>query len=218
MTNPLREHPSPYDYFNRYRRWFRELSEFADLYHWDEYREEYAWAQDEFNRLTEQGWTEAAFTQTDWCLLRQPFYHRWSHWDHVLDVMDGATLRGTILDYGCGTGEMLAWLERRRPGWEYDGHDLESPHYEYAKWRGYEPLDDWQDQRYHVVTCYETLEHVREPLEAVESMLKVIRPGGWLLWDFVDDPGGGNVATREERSEVLRRLGGVTGMGEYYRV
>ena len=212
--NPQREHPSAFDVVNRWRPWFTSLAKYRHLNGWSDYVTAYGQTRVWFNGtvVTDPLW---AFTQTDWCLLRQPFRHRWTRWEHVLNVMDQW---GAILDYGCGTGEMLAWLQRRRPDWIYDGHDLESPHYAYAKHRGFGPSRDWQDHQYEIVTCFETLEHVRDPLGVVESMLKVIKPGGWLLWDFVDDPGGGNVATREERSEVLRRLGGVTGMGEYYRV
>ena len=109
----------------------------------------------------------------------------------------------------------MAWLQRRRPEWIYDGMDLESPQLAYARHRGFDAPN--LTYRYDIVTCFETLEHLPNPVKAVEKMLRYLRPGGVLLWDFIDDHEGGNVATQEARREVLRMLKGTTGHLEVYQ-
>ncbi len=210
----MRQHPHAWDMINRYRAWFADLRVFTRVPKWDVYRGWYKQERELFNRLVVKD-AIAAFTKTDWCLLRQPFRHRWTCWDHVLVHMPKDAW-GAILDYGCGTGEMLNWLRKRRPMYLYDGVDLEgSPQLAYARSRGfsYPRLT----HRYDIVTCYETLEHFPKPVQAVEEMLHYLRPGGVLLWDFIDDHEGGNVATKEARREVLRILGGTTGQRECYQ-
>lgn len=210
----MRTHPSRWDVVNPHRAWFTNLAKYRRAASWGDYLAAYTQARTWFNETvaTDPTW---AFTETSWCLLRQPFRHRWTRWDHVLAHM-GAP--GAILDWGCGTGEMLAWLIQRRPEWIHDGHDLPSPHYAYAQHRGFAPLGNWQERRYQIITCYETLEHVADPVGAVESMLARLSPGGVLLWDFINDQEGGNVATRDARGEVLRMLSGTTGQRECYRM
>ncbi len=207
----VRQHPLRWDLVNPQRAWFRSLKAYQG-FTWDDYIQHYAIAREAFNATVIHD-PITAFTQTDWCLLRQPFRHRWTRWDHVLAHMPDDEW-GAILDYGCGTGEMLAWLRARRPMWLLDGHDLESPQLRYARWRGF----DYPrlTHRYDIVTCFETLEHLPDPVQAVEEMLGYLRPDGVLLWDFIDDHEGGNVATREGRGEVLRMLGGTTGQRECY--
>lgn len=211
--SPVKTHPRALDLVNPRRAWFTELCRYTNIPSWDDYRARYFAAQCTFNVIVEHE-PERAFMEIEWCLLRQPFRHRWTQWDHVLQHMPKDEW-GAILDYGCGTGEMLTWLKRRRPIWLYDGIDLDSPQLAYARWRGFGAPN--RHYRYDVVTCYETLEHLPNPVRAVEEMLEYLRPGGVLLWDFIDDYEGGNVATREARREVLRMLGGTTGQREMYR-
>ena len=209
----MRPHPKALDLLNRHRRWFRTLNEYTcdGELTWEEYREWYFDARDKFNALAYDD-LDRAFRETYWCLLRQPFYHRNSRWPHVLKHLEGGW--GALLDYGCGTGEMLAWLKAKNPAWLYDGEDVPSPQQEYAMWRGFHP-PKWQ-HKYDVIVCYETLEHLNNPVEHVTKMLDYLQPGGVLLWDFVDAFGGGNIATDDSRREVLRMLRGTTGQREIY--
>ena len=39
----------------------------------------------------------------------------------------------------------------------------------------------YRDAEWHVVTCIHTLEHVPEPEKAIQEMLRVLIPGGWLF-------------------------------------
>ena len=221
----MRQHPSRWDLVNPHRAWFKMLAAYWRHDHnptWDDYFTQLTWMEylrvyrshrATFNYLVERE-PQRAFTDTLWCLLRQPFRHRWTRWDQVLMYMPHDHGR-TLLDYGCGTGEMMAWLQRRRPTWLYDGIDLESPQLSYARHRGF--VAPQPTYCYDIVTCYETLEHLPNPMKAVEEMLRYLRPNGVLLWDFIDDYEGGNVATQEARREVLRMLKGTTGQREVYR-
>ena len=214
----MRQHPSTWDRVNRHRAWFKTLQCYGwpsepSRSRWSHYVAAYHIARARFNELVTER-PRDAFTLTEWCLLRQPFPHRWTRWDHVLAHMPKDHW-GAILDYGCGTGEMLAWLRTRRPMYLYDGIDLDSPQRRYAEWRGFDAPR--LKNRHDIVTCYETLEHLPDPVKAVEEMLAYLRPGGVLLWDFIDERGGGNVAGERARTEVLRMLNGTTGQREVYQ-
>ena len=88
------------------------------------------------------------------------------------------------------------------------GYDLPSPHFDYCTWRlrqrGY---INGLTQAYDVVVCYETLEHVDTCVQTVHKLMSLVKPGGALMWDFIDaHDGGANCATPVARKEVLRLL------------
>jgi len=213
----MRRHPSRWDVVNPRRAWFRELAEWAKLESWDHYRELYHMARLQFN-------SDFSF-MGPWCLYRQPFYHRNSAWPHLWRRLSERPYL-SILDFGCGTGEMLVWLAdgvlRSRERWggvhvagavkvdALHGVDLAfSPHNNYRlerlERRGFpqKPLR-WT---YDVVVCTETLEHMANPVETVDELISWVTPGGVLIWDFIDaHDGGANCARPQDREEVLRML------------
>ena len=204
-----RRGPSRWDVVNPHRAWFRELSRYLVGLTWTMYRRRYAAARIVFNHYADRHEVRRAFLETEWCLLRQPFYHRWSRWPDVARHMTAAGPTACVLDWGCGTGELLVWLLTQCPTWRVRGWDLDSPHFRYAQWRlARRGQGRSRPRGYDVVVCRETLEHVPNPVRVVEDLLARVAPGGVLCWDFIDaHDGGANCATPAARATVLSLLG-----------
>ena len=72
------------------------------------------------------------------------------------------------LDFGCGPGPALAQM-MREDGYEVSLYD---PYFF--------PDRSALDQRYDFVTCTETAEHLRAPMETFRLIDSLLAPGGWL--------------------------------------
>lgn len=97
---------------------------------------------------------------------------------------EGASRR-RIVDIGCGTGTMLSHLSRFGVT---EGADGDPEAVRFCKERGYSdiqtvrlPLLPYDDASFDLVTLLDVLEHVDEDLETLESVLRVLRPGGIFL-------------------------------------
>jgi len=189
------------------RRWFREVSE----YHRGLTRQEF-WIRYTIGRMeaaklwarkprsTEADY-RAFYAETDYFVLRQMHYHRHSVFHWVAAPMRRAGRSGDFCEYGSGVAPVTAWLLPRFPAWRYTLVDLPSPMLDFARWRfrrfanveAREPgfgADLPLDRGYDVITCLEVLEHVINPLEVVRHLVAHLKPGGSLLLNFVDEPGG----------------------------
>jgi ubiquinone/menaquinone biosynthesis C-methylase UbiE len=93
-----------------------------------------------------------------------------------------------ILDAGCGSGEALGWLSHHAgPAGQLVGIDLATAHLEAA--RSCAPAHALLMQAdlmhaplppssFDLIWCVNTLNHLREPLEALQALLRLLRPGG----------------------------------------
>jgi SAM-dependent methyltransferase len=97
-----------------------------------------------------------------------------------------AGARGTLLDVGCGTGELLEVARDR--GWNVTGLDPVADQAEHA--RSERKLDvrtatleefGTPPEPYDVVTAFHVLEHMPEPVEFARGLAKLARPGGLLM-------------------------------------
>lgn len=62
-------------------------------------------------------------------------------------------------------------------------------------------------RHFDVVVCQETLEHLPNPVPVATELMRRVKRGGVLIWDFVaDHDGGANCATPEARQMVLTLL------------
>jgi SAM-dependent methyltransferase len=90
-----------------------------------------------------------------------------------------------MLEVGCGSGELLAYFAGK--GWETYGIDPSDAAVAAAARRGAEvhagTLDDhpWTDTRFDVISFQHSLEHIPEPVEALEKARDLLAPGGRIV-------------------------------------
>ena len=110
-----------------------------------------------------------------------PGYYDW------LLLLLGASLRGRMLDVGCGTGGMLAAAAAR--GIATAGLDISDVAIARARERvpgselhvGVAERLPFADGEFDVVSCLGSLEHFIDPTQAIREMRRVTRPDGRLL-------------------------------------
>jgi 2-polyprenyl-3-methyl-5-hydroxy-6-metoxy-1,4-benzoquinol methylase len=93
--------------------------------------------------------------------------------------------KGKLVDVGCGDGEMLQFAIQM--GWDGFGLELDPQAISAGRKKGltvleggYETLDDYP-LLFDCIICSHVLEHVHEPMEALEKMMGALKPGGVLL-------------------------------------
>jgi 2-polyprenyl-3-methyl-5-hydroxy-6-metoxy-1,4-benzoquinol methylase len=96
-----------------------------------------------------------------------------------------ATLRGRLLDVGCGSGVQL---ERMRAlGWEVEGVDVDAAAVQNARRKGLNiHLGDLEDCRFpdgsfDVVTMSHLIEHVGNPQRLLRECHRILKPSGRLV-------------------------------------
>lgn len=99
-----------------------------------------------------------------------------------------STNKSRILDVGCGKGFFVKYCLEN--GLNAEGIDLSNIAIEYAKDElgvialcgKIEDFPELEGQ-YDVVTFWATIEHVPNPIQTLEAIKKVLKPGGYLLLD-----------------------------------
>jgi len=90
-----------------------------------------------------------------------------------------------LLDLGCGAGTFLK--AARRAGWEATGLEVSARAAEHVRTQGFDVfLGDLSSapcpaDHFDVITAFELIEHVENPLAMLEKVKRLLRPGG-VLW------------------------------------
>lgn len=126
--------------------------------------------------------------------------------DHVLALLSTHQPRGSLLDFGAGTGDLVRrllgeqryariaaadlyprpdWLPAHVPWWQ---HDLNEP---FAS-----------DERFDAVVCSEVIEHLENPRQVFRTLRALVAPGGLLVLTMPNN-------------ECLRALGGLLLRGHF---
>ena len=94
-------------------------------------------------------------------------------------------VRPRLLDVGCSTGFVVE--AARDAGWEAIGLDLNPSAVEYGRSRGLDvrnvALDDaaFEDAEFDVVSLFDVLEHLHDPVRTLRACTRLLRPGGILF-------------------------------------
>jgi SAM-dependent methyltransferase len=107
------------------------------------------------------------------------------------------------LDIGTGYGFLLDWL-RKQFGIAVEGIELSQQESEYARGQLDLPVHNQLLSRsslrrnnYDVVSSFEVIEHIGNPVEFLSELTEYVRPGGWLI-----------VMTDNFESDVVKQLRG----------
>ena len=105
----------------------------------------------------------------------------------ILELVQGLRF-GSILDAGCGPGELIDLFQRELPGHELWGADFAPEVIEANRRRFPEAhfeVVDLQagplDRRFDLVVCSEVIEHLPDPAAAFAHLAAMVEPGGHLL-------------------------------------
>lgn len=93
--------------------------------------------------------------------------------------------KGRILDYGCGTGELLS--EAKKQGWKVSGIEPNAKARTQANLKlgekVKENLDDLsKDKKFDIITLYHVLEHIHDMKKTVKSLIKLLNSEGYIIF------------------------------------
>ena len=112
--------------------------------------------------------------------------NRWEYATALSSIPNNQTRDAAILDIGCGGGEFLAACRdrgfTRLLGSEYSSAARDQCHRRglAVTSRSLEELID-EGRRFDVVTAFQVLEHVSDPLFFLQSVHRLLRPGGTFM-------------------------------------
>lgn len=99
-----------------------------------------------------------------------------------------------ILDVGCGGGILSEAMAKQ--GAEVIGLDVDNELLDVAKAHAEEqnvkvryvcsPIEDYQENSFHIITCMEMLEHVPNPSKVIEEAARLLKPGGLLFLSTIN--------------------------------
>lgn len=111
--------------------------------------------------------------------------------ENVREVI-GSNIQGKVLlDIGCGWGHALEFF--RKQGLECYGIEPCEPAVEYCRKRGLNVLlGDLDEAKFHeksfdIVTLFNVLEHLPDPVLALRKIFEILRPGGILVVDVPNE-------------------------------
>jgi 2-polyprenyl-3-methyl-5-hydroxy-6-metoxy-1,4-benzoquinol methylase len=117
--------------------------------------------------------------------------------DEIVATFKSYRKSNRLLDVGCGAGSFLE--AAARDNWEAFGVEISQTAADHVRKQGFEVFcgelekADYPDGYFDVVIASEVLEHVLDPKALLESVARVLRPGG-LLW--ATTPHGRGISAR----------------------
>ena len=115
--------------------------------------------------------------------------------DEVVELVSQIMPGGSVLDVGCGDGELVHLLKER--GYDVRGLDIDPSGCRYPEVavQRCDIMDGlpFEDAAFDLLTVQEVIEHLEDPFKAVREFHRVLKPGGLLL---LTTPNYGNIEKR----------------------
>jgi len=118
--------------------------------------------------------------------IKQQEGRRIRMWQHRLDKIQRLSLKGKLLDVGCGEGLFLELAEKA--GWQIHGTEISRFASGFAARRLGKYIfcgEVWEaafdSNSFDVVTMWHVLEHMRDPSKVLHEIHRIIRPDGYLI-------------------------------------
>src|SRR5688572_27657842 len=96
--------------------------------------------------------------------------------------------RPRVLEVGCGAGELALRLGEAH--WDVTGIDIDTAAVAHARSRGVEAIHadllTFKSDPFDVILITHSLHHISPLDAAVERLVRLLRPGGWLLVEEFD--------------------------------
>jgi SAM-dependent methyltransferase len=150
--------------------------------------------------------------------FRQPYNKRFGGYRWCRELVRHRP-RPVILEYGCGSAVWTEYLLERFPECQYVVADIPSVTLEFVQWKKrtygypYEILTIGQgkdgiplNRDYDLIVCQDVLEHTPNPLEIAMAFVERLSTEGVLLVDFLNAPGGENLAESVEQRDAVKAL------------
>ena len=157
--------------------------------------------------------------ETVYLLFQSQWCHRASDLSQYLRFIPRG---GHVCEYGCGIAPVSVWLVDYAPhfGLVLTFADIPTLNFHFARWRlrdkpyaravEIHPDEDSPlDEEYDVIFLLAVLEHLPRPLKIVQHLYDRLRPGGYLIFDYIKSEGRGldassSLAQREEVFQWIR--------------
>lgn len=107
-------------------------------------------------------------------------------YEELLDRLESYRKTNRILDWGCGIGYFLEVAKRK--GWEVYGTEYTDEAVQICREKGISMYQGTLDKvdlpvgYFDVITSFEVIEHINNPLAEVERMDRLLRPGGIMYY------------------------------------
>lgn len=150
--------------------------------------------------------------------FRQPYNKRFGGYRWCRELVRHRP-QPVILEYGCGSAVWTEYLLQRFPECQYVVADIPSVTLEFVLWKKrtygfpYEVLTIGPgkegiplNRHYDLIVCQDVLEHTPNPLEIATAFVEHLSMEGVLLVDFLNAPGGENLAESVEQREAVKAL------------
>lgn len=122
------------------------------------------------------------------------------YFDNIIKIIKRYKKPQSLLDVGCGIGVFLQCV--KKVGWNAIGVDMNASAVEYARSRGLavrlgkiEELK-FKSGSFDVITLFQTIEHIEDPLNTLKKAYSLLRKGGLLI-----------ITTPNEESFMAKVLG-----------